>query len=132
VLDKLDNDRDSNTCFSTSTPLDSARQYFPLRSEDNITRHHPNVRIGFDQRKNCNVKPDKFDGCTSWSDFKSRFDICTGWTTEEKGIYLAVALRGRAQSVLGSRCRIVIISSCLGHYKSDFYRLTKLSFIERI
>jgi hypothetical protein len=97
--------RDLNRFSSTSMPLDSVGQHFPLHPEDNITRRRPNVRVGFDQRKNGNVKPDKFDGSTSWSDFKSHFEICAelnGWTTTEKDMYLAVTLRGRAQSVLGS------------------------------
>jgi hypothetical protein len=62
-------------------------------------------RVGFDQRKDYNVKADKFDYSTSWSDFKSHFDIyaeLNGWTSAEKVMYLAVALRDRAQSVLGS------------------------------
>ena len=52
VLDRLDHNRDSNRFSSTSTPLDSVGQHFPLQPEDNITRRRPNVRVGFDQRKN--------------------------------------------------------------------------------
>jgi hypothetical protein len=66
ALDRLDHDRDSNRFSSTNTPLDSFEQHFPLHPDDNITRRRPNVRVGFDQRRNGNVKPDKFDGSTSW------------------------------------------------------------------
>ena len=51
------------------------------------------------------VKPSTFDGNTSWSDFKSHFEVCSelnGWTHNEKGMYLAVSLRGNAQGVLGN------------------------------
>jgi hypothetical protein len=44
------------------------------------------------------VKPDKFDGSTSWVNFKSHFEICAelnGWMLTEKGMYLAVALQGQ-------------------------------------
>ncbi|KAK3085169.1 hypothetical protein FSP39_025425 [Pinctada imbricata] len=51
------------------------------------------------------VKPATYDGKSSWIDFKSHFDICADlneWTNDEKGMYLAVALRGGAQAVLGN------------------------------
>ena len=50
-------------------------------------------------------KPATFDGSTSWSDFKSHFDVfaeLNGWSSQEKGMYLAVSLRGNAQGVLGN------------------------------
>jgi hypothetical protein len=46
-----------------------------------------------------------FDGSTSWTDFKSHFEVCSelnGWSQNEKGMYLAVPLRGNAQGVLGN------------------------------
>ena len=51
------------------------------------------------------VKPATYDGKSSWIDFKSHSDICADlneWTNDEKGMYLAVALRGGAQAVLGN------------------------------
>ena len=51
------------------------------------------------------IKPATFDGKSSWIDFKSHFDICAelnGWSENEKGLHLAVSLRGSAQSILGN------------------------------
>ena len=51
------------------------------------------------------IKPATFDGKSSWIDFRSHFDICAelnGWSKQEKGLHLAVSLRGNAQSILGN------------------------------
>ena len=51
------------------------------------------------------IKPATFDGKSSWIDFRSHFDICAelnGWSEQEKGLHLAVSLRGSAQSILGN------------------------------
>ena len=51
------------------------------------------------------MKPDKSDGGASWIDVKSQFEFCAElnkWTFTEKRMYLAVAFRGQAQSVLGN------------------------------
>jgi hypothetical protein len=77
----------------------------PLPSESNITTRRPENIAHINKRKVDMVKPDKFDGSTSWVNFKSHFEICAelnGWTLTEKGMYLDVALRGQAQSVLGN------------------------------
>jgi hypothetical protein len=40
-----------------------------------------------------------------WIDYKSHFDACVQineWSQKEKGLYLAVSLRGQAQGVLGN------------------------------
>lgn len=53
----------------------------------------------------CNIKPATFDGSHSWIDYKSHFDACAAinnWSDREKGLYLAVSLRGAAQGVLGN------------------------------
>ena len=45
-----------------------------------------------------------YDGTGEWRDYKSHFDACAAindWDNEEKGLYLAAALRGQAQCVLG-------------------------------
>ncbi|KAK3086715.1 hypothetical protein FSP39_022396 [Pinctada imbricata] len=55
-------------------------------------------------RKNI-VKPATYNGKSSWIDFKWHFDICAQlneWSEDEKGLYLAVALREGAQAVLGN------------------------------
>jgi hypothetical protein len=45
------------------------------------------------------VKAATYDGTSSWLDYKSHFDACSRinqWSENEKGLYLAVALRGQA------------------------------------
>ena len=49
-------------------------------------------------------KPATYDGLSSWIDFKSHFDmvaIINDWSEIQKGLYLAVSLRGPAQAILG-------------------------------
>ena len=51
------------------------------------------------------VKAATYDGSSSWLDYKAHFETCAeinNWTNTEKGLYLAVALRGQAQSVMGN------------------------------
>ena len=58
----------------------------------------------FSQKRNF-VKCSTFDGTSSWSDFKSHFEVCAelnGWSVHEKGMHLAVSLRGNAQGVLSN------------------------------
>ena len=74
-------------------------------SPDNKIRKTDQSRIG--DQKHHFIKPATFDGSTgtSWSDFKSHFEVCAelnGWSPQEKGMYLAVSLRGNAQGVLGN------------------------------
>ncbi|CAG2249541.1 unnamed protein product [Mytilus edulis] len=48
------------------------------------------------------IKLANYDGTSEWSDFKSHFDDCAvinNWDDQEKGLYLATALRGQAQGV---------------------------------
>ena len=50
------------------------------------------------------VKAATYDGTSSWLDYKFHFDACSRinqWSENEKGLYLAVALRGQAQGILG-------------------------------
>ena len=50
------------------------------------------------------IKPATYDGTLSWLDYKSHFEACATlghWTEGDKALYLAVSLRGQAQSVLG-------------------------------
>ncbi len=51
------------------------------------------------------MKPATYDGNASWPDYKAHFDACAeinGWNDREKGLYLAVSLRGQAQGVFGN------------------------------
>ncbi|XP_069109267.1 uncharacterized protein [Argopecten irradians] len=56
------------------------------------------------RKKTVNVKASTYDGTTPWVDFKSHFEACSRinrWSTGEKGLHLAVSLRGQAQGILG-------------------------------
>ncbi len=51
------------------------------------------------------MKPATYDGTGSWTDYRAHFEACAeinGWSDRERGLYLAVALRGQAQGVLGN------------------------------
>lgn len=51
------------------------------------------------------LKPATFDRTVNWTDYKANFDACAeinGWTGMEKGLYLAVSLRGQAQGMFGN------------------------------
>ena len=51
------------------------------------------------------IKPATFDGTGNWLDYKAHFEVCAqlnGWSEQEKGLYLAVSLRGQAQGVFGN------------------------------
>lgn len=55
--------------------------------------------------RNVKVKPATFDGTGSWLDYKAHFDAVAeinGWNQTERGLYLAVSLRGQAQGVFGN------------------------------
>ena len=51
------------------------------------------------------VKPATFDGTGSWLDYRAHYDAVAeinNWNQTEKGLYLAVSLRGQAQGVFGN------------------------------
>ena len=51
------------------------------------------------------IKPATYDGTGCWTDYKAHFDVCAklnDWIDLEKGMYLAVSLRGQAQGVFGN------------------------------
>ncbi len=51
------------------------------------------------------MKPATYDGTGSWTDYKAHFEACAeinGWSEQDKGLYVAVALRGQAQGVLSN------------------------------
>jgi hypothetical protein len=70
--------------------------------------HAPQRRLEFSEQNKLKrplVTPQTFDGTTPLMDFQAHFSTCAGinkWTQEEKGLYLAVSLRGQAQQLLGS------------------------------
>ena len=51
------------------------------------------------------VKAATYDRSSSWLDYKAHFETCAeinNWTNIEEGLYLAVALHGQAQSMMGN------------------------------
>ena len=74
------------------------------------------------------VKPAPYDGKGPWIDYKSNFDTCAQineWSQKEKGLYLAVSLRGQAQGVLGQDYKELVKS-----LEERFSRRIRLSCIE--
>lgn len=58
-----------------------------------------------DYKPSTKVKAATFDGTSSWLDYKAHFETCAeinNWSYGDKGLYLAVALRGQAQGVMGN------------------------------
>ncbi|VDI45168.1 Hypothetical predicted protein [Mytilus galloprovincialis] len=89
ISDKFVTKRASKTGLTRDTESCEDKQSYPL-----------------DGYKNKNiVKTATYDGKGPWLDFRSHFDACSqinNWTDKEKGLYLAVSLRGQAQGVLGN------------------------------
>ncbi|CAG2218827.1 unnamed protein product [Mytilus edulis] len=89
ISDKFVTKRASKTGLTRDTESCEDKQSYPL-----------------DGYKNKNiVKTATYDGKCPWLDFRSHFDACSqinNWTDKEKGLYLAVSLRGQAQGVLGN------------------------------
>ena len=53
------------------------------------------------------VKAATYDGSNSWLDYKAHFETCAdinNWSYAERGLFLAVSLRGQAQGVMGILC----------------------------
>ena len=64
----------------------------PVTSTPDVTKAKPQT--------GARLKPATYDGTGHWSDYKAHFDACAeinNWTEKEKGLYLAVSLRGQAQ-----------------------------------
>lgn len=65
------------------------------------------------------VKPDRYDGTTSWPYYKVHFETCAdvnGWNFELMARYLAVNLRGAAQQVFGDlSVEGSSVMSCIEH-----------------
>ena len=81
----------------TSTPSVSAP-----KTQDKTTSMPKSKTI---DKSGVKMKPATFDGSVHWADYKAHFDACAeinGWTDKEKGLYLAVSLRGQAQGVFGN------------------------------
>ena len=86
----------------TSTPKEEAANII----EPNTMAHDKQVSSSETKKSpGVKIKPATFDGSGSWLDYKAHFDVCAelnGWSDKEKGMYLAVSLRGQAQGVFGN------------------------------
>ena len=50
------------------------------------------------------IKLATLDGTGEWKDYRSHFEVCAtinNWNKEDMGMFLAAALRGQAQGILG-------------------------------
>ena len=90
---------------SPSSSNDMYRQrdneaYLNHNLSDNL---HPHRHDGKRNHSRPLVMPDRFNGITSWEDYRSHFQYCSllnGWNSEQKGQFLAALLSGPAQKVL--------------------------------
>ena len=78
--------------------------------EPTIHYTHPSPRSGArDQdvaRSKIYMKPATYDGTGLWNDYLSHFEsvsLLNHWSETEKGLYLAVSLRGQALGILGNQ-----------------------------
>ena len=73
--------------------------HMPITSTPNVAQPSPQAGGSI------KVKPATFDGTGSWLDYRAHFDAVAEinrWNQIEKGLYLAVSLRGQAQGVFGN------------------------------
>ena len=92
--------------------------------------------VGSKKSLNMKIKPTTFDGFGNWLDYRAHFEVCTelnGWTEKERGMYLAVSLRGKAQGVFenlagGIHNYTELIKTL--EWKRDLCLQIKQSFIE--
>ena len=88
-------------------PLTSTPKAEAANNIEPSTMSHDKQVNGSETKKSpgVKIKPATFDGSGSWLDYKAHFDVCAelnGWSVKEKGMYLAVSLRGQAQGVFGN------------------------------
>ncbi|KAH3874244.1 hypothetical protein DPMN_037486 [Dreissena polymorpha] len=98
-LDTLERDKIRNGLY---TPV-------PER-ETPVPQSNPNDFVGNVTLKKTPLKPlsivkaATYDGQSSWRDYRAHFETCAvinQWEYSDKGLHLAVSLRGQAQGVLG-------------------------------
>ena len=94
------------------------QSYFPVKCQNKSQRdcgnndtlplerpaHKAHENFGDHNKPAVKFKPATYDGTGSWLDYKSQFEmvsIVNDWNDTQKGLYLAVSLRGQAQAVLG-------------------------------
>ncbi|CAC5418452.1 unnamed protein product [Mytilus coruscus] len=75
-----------------------------VNTKNEITDMDKQCRNSEPHNQGVKCKPATYDGISSWIDYKSHFDmvaLVNNWTENQKGLYVAVSLRGQAQAVLG-------------------------------
>ena len=86
----------------TSTPKAEGMAPYPgLLNVSENTDSQPALK----KSSGTKIKPATFDGTGNWLDYKAHFEVCAqlnGWSEQEKGLCLAVSLRGQAQGVFGN------------------------------
>ena len=85
-----------NDEFVTHRRRDRPRSY---ALDDDVYQHELKRTPGV------KVKPATYDGTGSWIDYEAHFKACAEineWSERQKGMYLAVSLRGQAQGVFGN------------------------------
>ncbi|KAH3881700.1 hypothetical protein DPMN_005627 [Dreissena polymorpha] len=113
-LELLERDK-IRTRFSTpfeekETPKPPSKPWY---SGENVT-----MRKKISLKPSTMVKAATYDGQSSWRDYRAHFETCAEinrWDYNDKGLYLAVSLRGKAQGVLGN----------LAHNSRDYDSLYK-------
>ena len=95
-------DRGSFGKGTSETPKLSPIPEPQVRFNHRIRQDSPKSKTGKNPRRD--IKIATYDGSGEWKDYKSHFTACAvinSWDYEDKGLYLAAALRGQAQGVLG-------------------------------
>ena len=90
---------DIGSCTPLSQNIGKSNTVEPKTSTPSVVPTKPQPSGGV------KVKPATFDGTGSWLDYRAHFDAVAeinGWSNTEKGLYLAVSLRGQAQGVFGN------------------------------
>ncbi len=83
------------------TDITRQRALIDYEIPDNVTIRK---RPGHSHRTTM-AKAATYDGSGSWSDYMAHFETCAeinDWSYADKGLYLAVSLRGQAQGVFGN------------------------------
>ncbi|XP_063442509.1 uncharacterized protein LOC134722814 [Mytilus trossulus] len=97
--------------FISSTPKEQGVRPMVVKDKDRyfnhkqeLTKNQSTAHTVCSGSNDLKIKPSKYDGNTPWIDYLAHFEMCTlvnMWSEYQKGLYLAVSLVGKAQTVLG-------------------------------
>ena len=102
-----------NRYRTSHTPREDYQDFDDDYLPSGVTRRRSRVRFrspydddAFEYPKSRQtIKPATYDGSGPWLDYHAHFEACaelSAWNYNQKGLYLAVSLRGSAQGVLGN------------------------------